>query len=361
MLVFTTLSLNAQQNESYTLPVDLKSDLFNYMAQPFVEDGTHKLAMFSTNENALLIYNLEQRKVERKVKYDHQGPNKLTNMYMYGSLKYINKDSIFYYDTQMGRGYLSDIEGKVYQRFTTKDGIYGYGSHDLIKSMAYKNKKAYMQSWPKTVGPKATSDFKSAPNKIAIIDITDGSVEEVLFDFPAAYKDRDLSQILKDLDIVYNPHTDKFVVSFPFSHYLFETDFKGNTTKHLAKSDLVQEAVDMEDYKSRVGSTSLVSFTDWISDKYEELVFDPASGYYFRLARKHISEGDFFERDFSTEKEVLVFDEQLNHVKTIEHHGGAWYYYFVIGDYIYWNKNMSTHNLDAGNEDTFFFERVKFK
>ena len=361
LIITSFFSAKAQQGDNYTLPVDGKSDLFNYMSQPFIEDGSHKLAMFSTNENALLIYNLEERKIERKVIYDKQGPNKLTNMYMHGSLKYINQDSIFYYDVQIGRGVLSDIEGNVYHRFAINNGIYGYGSLKLRKTMGYKNGKAYMQAWLNTVGKNAVKDYKSAPNKIAIIDITDGSVEEVLFDFPAVYKDRDLSQILKDLDIVYNPHTDKFVISFPFSHYLFETDFKGYTKKHLAKSDLVQEAVDMEDYKARISATSLVSYTDWISDKYENLVFDPQSGYYFRLARKHISEDNFSGRDFTTEKEVLIFDKNLKHVKTIEHLGGVWLYHFVIGDYIYWNKNMSIHNLDAGNEDTFFFERIKFK
>lgn len=361
LTLITSAELSSAQDTSYSLPVDPIADLFSSMVQPISENGENKLAMFSYNENALLIYNLKGQDIERKIKYDNQGPKALNNMKVYGGLYYVNKDSIIYYDTQIGRCYISNEQGKIINRFRVDGELYQYGSQRLQKSMAYKDGHLYMQSWPITIGPKKANDYENLPHKIGKVSLKDGSVEEFRFDLPEEYNDKDYSQPLKDLDIIYNPKIDKFIISFPMSHNIYVTDFKGNTKAYSAKSDLVIDAAELKDYEERVGSSMLQTYTDWLSDKYEKLIFDPKSGYYFRIARKGISERAYQERNFSTEKEIIVLDENFNHVKTLKHHGRSFMYYFFMNDEIFWNKDFQKYNLEAGNEDVIYFDRVKFK
>ena len=358
VLIFTSSSV---QNDTYSLPVDPIADLYSYMVQPISENDEEKLAMFSYNENAMLIYDLEEQEIERKIKYDHQGPNALNNMKIYGGLSYINTDSIIYFDSQLDLAYLSDDKGNIYKRLTVDGGNVGFGSMGIGQSLAYRKGHLYVQSWPVRIGANEMKNADDYPNHFGKISLKDGSVERLLFDFPPEYKDKDYSQMLKSANIIYNQKIDKFIINFPSSHSIYVTNFNGYTKAYKAESSIVNNTEEKSTHKAKVGASSLDSFATWLSDQYEKLIFDPKSGYYFRIARKGITERAYNARDFATEKEVIVLDENFNHVKTLKHHGGSLLYYFFKGDQIFWNKDMLIHNVEAGNEDVIYFDQVKFK
>lgn len=357
-LIFTS---SAPQDDVYSLPVDPIADLYSYMAQPISENGEDKLAMFSYNENAMLIYDLETQEIERKIKYDHQGPKTLNNMKYNGGLSYVNSDSIIYYDSQLGITYLSDDNANVYKRLIIDGGNVGFSSMGVDKSIAYRKGHLYIQAWPVTIGANEMKDRENYPNHFGKISLKDGSIKKLLFDFPPEYKGKDYPQMLKSANIIYNPKIDKFIINFPLSHSIYVTDFKGNTKTYLAQSKLVSHNEELSTNKGKVGASRLDDYTTWLSDQYEKLFFDPKSGYYFRIARKGISERAYNARDFATEKEVIVLDENFNQVKTLKHHGGSLLYYFFKEDKIFWNKDMRIHNVEAGNEDVIYFDQVKFK
>ena len=366
LIILTTASILAMNSDSiiqdtpYSLPVDPIADLYSYMTQPISENGKGKLAMFSYNENALLIYDLEEQEIERKIKYDHQGPKALNNMKIYGGLSYINADSIIYFDSQLDRVYLSNEKGNVYKRLIADGGNVGFGSMGVEKSMAYRKGHLYIQAWPVRIGADEMKNADDYPNHFGKISLKDGSVERLLFDFPAEYKGKDYPQFLKNAHIIYNQKIDRFIINFPLSHSIYVTDFKGNTKAFKAQSKLVNKSEELSTHKGKVGVSRLEDYTAWQSDIYEKLIHDPESGYYFRIARKGISERAYNARDFATEKEVLVLDENFKHVKTLKHHGSALLYCFFKGNEIFWNKDFKVHNLDAGNEDEIFFDQVKF-
>ncbi|WP_420385623.1 DUF4221 family protein [Roseivirga sp.] len=359
--IFISLSWLLQAQESdYSLPVDPVADLFSFMHESFTEDGAQKLAMFSYNENALLIYDLATKSIERKVIYDTQGPNALNNMRINGGMKMVNKDTIIFFDNQLQRFYLSDNQGEIYHKQQIESSDVVFSSADLESSIAYRKGYIYVQGWPVTIGPNSAKDYKNFPNYFGKISLKDGSVERLKFDFPASYKGKDYSQELKDASILYNERIDKFIISFPISHEIYVTDFNGHTQTHMVKSELVKDAVEVADVQGKTEASGIHSMAHWLSDEYEKLIYDPESGYYFRVARSSVTERAFLERDLQTEKEVIVIDKDFNSVKTLKHHGRSFFYYFFIENKIYWNKDFKKHNLDAGNEDTILFDKTDF-
>jgi hypothetical protein len=358
LLFIVQIKSTAQQ---YKLPVDATADLYNYISDNFEEDGIDKMAVFNTNSNELLIYNLLDRSIEKKVKYDNQGPNALLVRTLLSGMKYINKDSIFYFDVQLQQGVLSDDRGNIYKRFSTDAGFYGIGSLGMTKSMAYRKEHMYMISWPVTVVAKTQKDIEDLPIVVAKLSLADGSVEKLDLDVPESKSRADISQDLQDFTIIYNSITDRFVINFPVSKFLIETDFNGFMKKHQVESDLVQDFALMDKYKNQVGPSMLISYCSWLSDKYSKLFYDKSTGFYFRVARKGISEADFSNQEFNSRVEVLVLDEDFNLIKKLSHHGGSLLYLFVMGSYVYWNSDFIKYNVEAGNEDELFFDKYSLK
>jgi len=76
-------------------------------------------------------------------------------------------------------------------------------------------------------------NFNPKYNKIAKIDLSDGSVKEFEIDYPEVYSDKNISQQLKMMSIIYNDKIDKFVISYPLSDDLYVTDFNQESSAIL--------------------------------------------------------------------------------------------------------------------------------
>lgn len=355
------LSFVPYQEPTYTLPVDPLSDLVSYMSQPVRVNGNNQLSMFSYNEHALLFYDLQSKEITSKIKYERQGPNGLSNMKYVGNFNYINQDTIVFFNQQQNRIFLSDSDGNIFKRTTIRNDSVGFGSIGVQKPFAYKNGSLYMQSWPVVIGENKIENHERRPNMIGKISLRDGRTEEFVFELPKEYKDKNYGQSLRNLDIIYNPKINKFIISFPLSDSIYVTDFNGYKKSYLAKSQLVKTAVEIDKYKGKVSASIVTDLTKWLSDKYERLFFDSKSGYYFRLASKGITEKAYQAKDFSTQKEVIVLDENFKHFKTLKHDGGSFLYYFFAGDKVYWNKDIVKYNYEAVNEDFIYFKQHSFK
>lgn len=350
---------NSQTDKDHWLLVDGQTSLFNYVNQATQIEGKPKILMYSGIKNAILIYDFKQRVLEKKIKYDKQGPNRLNGMQFGAGIKLVNKDTLIIYSQEARTISISNLDGDVLSRTRIKNDSVSFGSVSIASPFAKKGGFLYMQSLPHTVG-KFETDYKNRPNMIGKINMSTGETKELLFDYPQVYQGKKYSQYLEMMDIVYNPNIDKFILSFPLSDSLYVTDFSGNTQAYLAKSKLVNNREEIDENRNDIGPSQITSHYFWTSDAYGKLIHDPVSGYYFREAREGLKERNYVARDFSTKKEVLVFDANFKQVRTLTHSGATLMYHAFDNDIIYWNKDFQKYNFDTGNEDTIYFEGKKF-
>lgn len=348
-----------QNKNDYWLLSDPEADIYNYLREPVTIDGRSKLMIFNHQQNTLLFYDIENQELERKIKYDFQGPNAVNAVFPGGGLHMINKDSILIYSQRQATFYLSDFKGKIYKKTRIKNDSIGFGAIGTYSTLAHKGTKVYMQSLPATIGEFKT-DYENRPNMFGSIDLNTGLTKEFVLDYPRPYQAKDHSQQLKMADIIYSPKADKFVISFPLSSDIYVTDFAGYTKTYPAQSKLVGTSTEVDKKRKDIGPSQISSHYFWINDRYGKLVYDPVSGYYFREAMKGLSERDYEAREFNTAKEIVVLDANFRRVATLPHHGGSFMYYFFDKNQVYWNRDFIKYNFERENEDTIYFERKQF-
>lgn len=348
-----------QTSDDYWLLTDPEADLYNYLREPVTIKGKSKLMIFNHQQNTLLFYDLESRELEKKIKYDFQGPNAVNAVFPGGGLHMISEDSILIYSQRQATLYLSDLKGKIFKKTRIKNDSIGFGAIGVYSTLAYRDQKVYMQSLPATIGEFKT-DYENRPNMFGSIDLNTGMTSEFLLDYPEPYQGKDVTQQLKMAEIIYNPDIDKFVISFPLSHTLYVTDFKGYQKTYPARSKLVGRHIEVDQNRKDIDPSAIGSHYLWINDRYGKLTYDPVSGYYFREAMKGLSERNYADRDFSTDKEIIVLDKNFKQVATLPHHGGTFMYYFFDKNHIYWNRDFIEYNFERENEDTLYFESKQF-
>ena len=347
-------------NPDYWILTDPAADLANYLRTTVSIEGRTKLMMFNHQQNELLIYDTKSRELEKKIAYDHQGPNAVNAVFPSGGIHVISKDSILLYSQLQSTLYFSDMDGTIFKKTRIQNDSIGFGSVFIYSHLALTKDKAWMQSLPHTIGEFATEDYENRPNMFGSIDLKTGATKEYLFDYPEIYQGKDISQQLKMAHILYNASIDKFIISFPLSHDIYVTDLTGYTKSDPAKSSLVGAPLETVKNRKDVGPSAITSHYYWINDKYGQLIYDPVSGYYLREAEKGLSEANFEKRDFATAKEIIVLDKDFNQVATIPHHGGSLLYHFFEGNRIFWNADFTEYNYDRENEDTIYFEQKRF-
>ncbi len=350
---------DTQTTNNYWLLTDPEADLYNYLREPVTIEGHSKLVIFNHQQNTLLIYDIESQELEKKISYDFQGPNAINGIFPGGGLHVISKDSILIYSQLQSTLYLSDFTGNIFKKTRIKNDSIGFGALGLYSTLAYRNKKVYMQSLPVTIGEFKT-DYENRPNMFGSIDLSTGMTKEFVLDYPTPYQGKDQSQQLQMADIVYNADMDKFIISFPLSHLVHVTDFTGDTQTYAARSKLVGKPTEVDHNRKDIDQNAIGSYYFWTNDRYGKLVHDPVSGYYFREAMKGLSERGYKAREFNTEKEIIVLDKNFRQVASLPHHGGTFMYYFFDSNEIYWNKDFIKYNFERENEDTIYFESKRF-
>lgn len=73
-----------------------------------------------------------------------------------------------------------------------------------------------------------------------------------------------------------------------------------------------------------------------------------------------ISKEDFLERKLKPKKELMILDENFNQLGTYQDDGSGILYTFYKDRTFYFNKDLRKFNLDVGNEDTLYFNGIKY-
>jgi hypothetical protein len=351
-------SLSYKFENDFVLGIDDETNIFNYLSVPINFENENKLLFFSEISNSLNFYQVSNGKLEKKLKYPIQGPNSLFGIGFNSGFAIVNYDSIIYYSRLMEKVYISNSEGDIYKSLNLSNDTNSFGSIDLTSPMAYRKKSIYLQNLPK-ISAYSSSDSIKVLNEISEINLETGLVTKHEIQSPSIYFSGNFSYQLKMLEFVYNPKIDKFIISYPLSDSLYVVDFKGYSKAYLAKSSLVTDFIETDSQNKIVPKSKLTNYYFWRNDSYGKLIYDPINDIYLREARKGITEQNFLARKLKTQKEILILNNKFEKIGSIPHNGGDFIYYFFLKNRIYWNKDLVEFNLEAGQEDSIFFDSIE--
>lgn len=348
--------------KDYALPIDQNTAVVNFINTAAVIDGEPKFFVFNMGINALQQYDVTRNEQEKVITYPKQGPGSITGITYGAGVNVVNKDTVIIFRPQFPTVYLTNLNGEVYKKLSFTPDTTVLGITATHTPLSYRKGQLYIQFGYNLMD--ATKEeailLRRRPEHIAKLDLKTGKTEPIRFPYPAVYGTRKLPQMFDNIDMLYNPDIDKFVISFPLSDSIYVTDFAGNTKSYLAKSKLVERAIEVNESKN-IEPSRLHDFFNWMSDSYEGLYYHPGLKLYFRPARNHLSEEDYNNRDFSKlKKEIVVLNANLEQVGIIESNSSL-LYYFYDSKGIYINKDFNQFNFDAGVEDTLFFTHIHFR
>lgn len=342
-------------NKEFTLPLDSETPIWNYFSQTATINGKQKLIWFNPTRYSIDYFDIESQSLDRSTVLELNGPNAIPGVGMNSGIKYVNEDTVIIYSGPLKRFTLTNASGKIYKKINLKDYNYGLGSTDFKSAICYRKGSVYMQRLPKY--PKNLPENYNPPyNKIAKVDLSDGTVEEFEIPYPDIYSNIEIPQQLKMMNFIYNQDIDKFIISYPLSDQLYVTDFHNKTVTYTAKSNILSTTVPVDFENNIVPSTSLQSFYYWRNDSYEALIYDSTNKVYLREARKGISEEDFMNRKFSSKREIIILDKNFKQIDKIEYTSSGLNYYFFYDDKFYWEKDLQKYNLQDGVEDYIYFQ-----
>lgn len=356
------LAMNINSTEERTdhwILLDSQTSIFNFLSQPAVINSENKFLMFSTIQNALLIYDSENKNLEKKISYSREGPNSLTGLDVSAGLKFVNADTILFYSKTQRQIYLSNISGEVYSKIKLSKYPVGFGSTDLYSPIEYRKGKVYLQILPSTVG-RNRQDYENNYNQIAEIDLTTGDYKALKIKYPKEYNGKNVSLQLKMLDILYNKKEDEFIISYPLSHSIYVTNFQDKGRFYDASSALVETHMEYDKDAKSVPPSQLPNYFFWLSDAYGRIMFDEKSEIYFREARTSITEDDYLNRNLKPQKEIIVLNKKFQVINRLPHSGAWLMYHFFNKDVIFWNKEFDKYNTSRGNEDTLYFDKTPY-
>ncbi|MCH7415340.1 DUF4221 domain-containing protein [Belliella sp. R4-6] len=350
--------LNYDAEASAQIILDEETSLVSRLNKKITLDQKEKLLIFSSLINGFKIYDIESQNIEQTIKFPVTGPNAVNGMEFGSGIHFVNKDTVILFSQDYASFYLANLQGEIYKKIKLMNDSISFGATALVSPLAYRKGSVYIQSLPKyPVGKEVEIKKQLSLKKI---DLESGVVSNVAFPTPKIYLDKRYSQSFNAFDIVYNSNLDKFIVSFPLSDSLYLIDASGSYDKILAKSKLVDEYQEFNEDFKEIPISQLDSYFQWISDSYGALYYDEVNNRYIREAKSGISKEDFLERKLKPKKELMILDENFNQLGTYQHDGSGILYTFYKDRTFYFNKDLRKFNLDVGNEDTLYFDRIKY-
>lgn len=311
----------------YKLPLDSETSLYNRLNSEGKIGDKEVYFIFNQNANTIQVYDLESKSIDEKIMFDWDGPNSLQGMMYPFGFHYVNSDSLIFYSGMFKTICLANIKGEVYKKVSLANHPIGFGSVLPESPMAYRSGFIYMQSLP-SYPLNVPEDYVYPPNRISKISLENGEIEECDLDYPEIYKNKEISQQLKMIDIVYNPKVDKFVVSFPLFEELYVTDFQSRPELFKVKSDLLQNPIETDKNNTIVEPSALSNFYYWMNSSYTKILYDIENDIYIREVRAGLTEQEYLNRKFKSKRELILLNSHFQEVDRIPYESAEMYYSF---------------------------------
>jgi hypothetical protein len=285
-------SITLQKVETKNFLLDsvtiLKLESFQYCPQ------NNGVVTYNSANSELLCYDYTSTRLRwkldlKKVKIfpHHSGDSKSY------SFRYINNDSIFYYDNKNKMVTLFDTSGKLLREYpvpgAAKNG-FRLGRLPGRDPLIVINDSIYIPSPP----GRYTIDI-NAPlrdNLFLAISIKTGAAEPVIH-YPSLYRQALWGDNLHNFYPVHNDKLQKIVISFPVMHTVSIYKPGGNLEEYYAGSTKVQQVAPLRFAGDKTKIVKMEELKNYMSQRsYTHIVYDHYRDLYYRLVTSSIPAND---------------------------------------------------------------------
>lgn len=296
--------------ETIAFPLDSVSPYYSRCVQYF-EDKTDSTTYFvrqNEQKNSLYFYDYATKKLKRVLAFPEEGAK---GVGMIEGFYIHTLDSIFLPSTNTQALYLVNGKGDILQKYrynrqSTKDIMQVLFAP---QTMALVNNKLYCPTPPRGKDRNTTItevlDLKT--KKWTSYTTMPKSYDKGFFGSPTFY-----------LSLrTYNPHTQRFVLSFPIDNYVYEYDLTKQVNSHYAGSKYLKDVRPMA--SSKIWATFQDRHTFYRkSPSYGEIVYDQYRKMYYRIAEKPIPDEYIHDKDVLKKETknyvIIILDEKFKKV-----------------------------------------------
>ncbi|PZX51424.1 DUF4221 family protein [Algoriphagus chordae] len=294
-----------------SLPIDSQTSNVSAGLVPYQDENGSWLFNVNQTNNEIQLYNLESRKMEKRMVFDLEGPEGVE--YISG-IHVQTMDSIFLFGYPMRNLHLTDTSAKIKVNYSYKPpllytGAFVHNAHYNYTPIVSGNKLLVNTKFEADL--REISDDTLASKKLSYtIDLKRSEVELLPITWPKGYNESGP----KLLDFSMATDGEKLVYSLVADHNLYVTDLEGNSIKTVnAKSQYVdQHFPSFHDATGRFKTMKYVL----ASDRYERILYDKYRGVFYRFVfpkvevqnEEEIDQLRRFPRKFS----VMILDKDLN-------------------------------------------------
>ena len=291
------------------------STLFNISSASFYANSSGKqyFSFLNTNDNSLVIYENEK---PLSIKLSIEGPNGVNKIGSLTSHKIISPDSIIILNSQTGRLFLVNKEGKRLNAYElidikNKKGLQTYPGNNSIAPILYYENKVILKN-------NFSRYFKDYSNigTIKVVDLNSAKTYDI-FELSKKYEKGFWGALFKYSASTCLTHNNHLLVSYPIDDVLYEIDLEGNVIDSFnCKSEFIDKFLPMSnnmiygnnqnaDWK-KIGNYSFYNsdYAGILYDKYRERYYRIV---YLRPSREEVLRGNTIP-DFS----ILILDKTFN-------------------------------------------------
>lgn len=297
--------------ELVSLQIDDQTSNVSDGLVPFQDENGSWLFNVNQTNNEIQLYNLESRKMEKRMVFDLEGPE---GVEFISGIHVQSMDSIFLFGYPMRNLQLTDTSGSIKANYKYEPPLYYLGAYlnnvHFVYTPILSGNKLLVNT--KFEGDLRTIEDDTLATKSLsyTINLDNSEVKLQPMTWPAGYN----ASGPKLLDFSMASNGENLVYSLVADHALYVADLDGNFIKKVdAKSRYVDQG-----FPSFNEATDRFKTMKYVlaSDRYERLLYDEYRGVFYRFVfpkvevqnEEEITQLRRFPRKFA----VMILDKDLN-------------------------------------------------
>ncbi len=274
-----------------SFPLDTLTGFSQHSLQFFTNGNQRYLSFFNTVANAIYTYDYDTRQLKKRILFRKEGPDGVGPNYQMGHLV-VNFDTIYLLNYMTKVLLLTDTTGKIRRKYNLTAEDEKNMPHAQLETNfpAFKiENKLYLIGFN-----FYTQNDHTKLNNTICLDLATGDVS-YLFARPKFYNKGHWGYFKYITYHCYNPHTEKFLISFGGSPDLYEADPRTFEMKPLKAA-----SPDFEEFKpldpnhiKLITDEEKMNQYDFTTPSYGPVLYDIKKRVYYRIAFHPVSVDEF--------------------------------------------------------------------
>lgn len=300
--------LKLNQTGVIYLKLDNETSSLNSYYQVVNSDSISLLAFFNPLNHALYFYNLSSGEMQRKIKFEQEGPNGLGKRVT--AFKILDDETVMFHSYYKSELICADFSGDVKSRYKLKNeafDIYPVSSQNTPFLFLGENIFIYSGKTSNSL------DFPESPILMKY-EVDEKSTSDVKVRFPSLYKTSQRRQFPSDLSeptLTINDSKQALVLSFPLddSVHVIKDDGSMESIFFGYNGHRVEKPLSRGDgQKDLMGQLkNVMSYS-----RYGSVKFDPYRNVYLRMHMGKTPKESLDKNRFITEQKIVIADSSLN-------------------------------------------------